>query len=128
MKVDSLRRLTALGVALFAIDAGAQAVVEQTVEQKKVEQNVTTTTLTSSGIIDAFGPETLVVRIPASAVPVSFLYTEATTYVDESGKQVAIENVRPGLSATIYSKKAGERLVATRVVVARAVSPDPFPD
>jgi hypothetical protein len=128
MKFSVLGRFTALGVALLGIDAPAQAVIEQTVEQKKVEQNVTTTTLTSSGIISAFGPDTLVVKTPASAESVRFFYTQATTYVDESGKQVAIENVRPGLLATIYSKKFGDQLVATRVVVARAVPADPFPD
>jgi hypothetical protein len=119
--------LTVLGVALFAMGSLAQAVGQTTVKET-VEQKVTKTTMTSSGTISAFGPSSFVLRTTTSADPIRYAYTKATTYVDERGKQVAIENVRPGLRVTVYSDKSGNEMVATRVVVARAVPADQFHD
>ena len=123
-----LGRLTVLGVALFAMDAVAQAVVEKKTVEETVEQGVKTTTVTSSGVISDFGPSTFVVKTPTSEDPLCFAYNEATTYVDESGKEVAIANARAGLPVTVYSDKFGDQRVATRVVVTRAVHADPFHD
>ena len=127
-------------VLLLATDAGAQAVVlktgtqtpAQTVIEKTVtaadELSVTITTMTSSGTISEFGPGSLVVRAKTSGDPVRYAYTDETIYVDEHGKAVSIEKLRAGLPVTVYSDKAGNEMVATRVVATRAVHPDPFHD
>ena len=65
-------------------------------------------------------------KTTTSEIPIRYAYTRATTYVDASGKAVSIENVRASLPVTVYAEKSGDEMVATRVVVTRAVHPDPY--
>jgi len=113
--IRNLGRLSLLGEMLFATDALAQSAVKET---------TTTTTTTSSGVISQFGPGTIVVKTTTSTDPVSYTYTKTTTYVDETGKPVSIETVKAGLPVTVYYDKAGSKMVATRVVVTKAVLAD----
>lgn len=126
-----LGRLGLLGVLVFATNAVAQAGVEETLKgsaEQTVTTTTTTTTMTSSGTVSEFSPGTLVVKTTTSEDPIRYAYTRSTTFVDESGKVVSIENVRAGLPVTVYSEKSGGELVATRVVATRAVHPDPYHD
>ena len=118
--IRNLGRLGLLSVVLFATDALAQPVVKETIKE-------TTTTTTSSGTISQFGPGTIVAKTTTSADPVSYSYTKTTTYVDETGKPVSIETVKTGLPVTIYYDKSGNKMVATKVVVTKAVMADPHP-
>ncbi|HEY8155160.1 MAG TPA: hypothetical protein VII72_13620 [Myxococcota bacterium] len=111
--IRNLGRLTLFGVMLVATDAIAQSAVKET--------TTTTTTTSSSGTISEFGPGTIVVRTTTSSDPISYSYTKTTTYVDEAGKPVSIETVKAGLPVTVYYDKAGNKMVATRVVVTKAV-------
>jgi len=118
--IRNLGRLSLLSVMLFATDAIAQPAVKET-----IKETTTTTTTTSSGTISQFGPSTIVVKTTTSADPVSYSYTKTTTYVDESGKPVSIETVKVGLPVTVYYDKSGNKMVATKVVVTKAVLADP---
>jgi len=118
--IRNLGRLSLLSVMLFATDALAQPAVKET-----VKETTTTTTTTSSGTISQFGPATIVVKTTTSADPVSYSYTKTTTYVDENGKPVSIETVKAGLPVTVYYDKSGNKMVATKVVVTKAVLADP---
>jgi polyisoprenoid-binding protein YceI len=110
--IQNLVRLTSLSVMLFATSAYAQPTVKET-------------TTTSSGTISQFGPESIVVKTTTSTDPISYSYTKTTTYVDEKGNPVSIETVQAGLPVTIYYDKAGNKMVATKVVVTKAVLADP---
>jgi len=89
----------------------------------------TVTTTTSSGTIDQFSPDTLVVRSTTAANPVSYTYSKTTTYVDENGNPVSMETVRSGLPVTVYYDSEDGRMVANKVVVRKSttttVTPNP---
>ena len=80
-----------------------------------------TTTTTSAGTISEFGPETIVIRSETSPEPVRYTYSKTTTYVDETGAPVSIETVKSGLPVTVHYVKVGDRMVASRVIVRKAV-------
>ena len=115
----NLGGIASLGVILFASDAIAQSVVK--------ESTTTTTTTSSSGTISELGPGAIVVKTTTSGNPETYSYTKTTTYVDEAGKPVSIETVKSGLPVTIYYDKSGNKMVATKVVVTKAVMVDPHP-
>jgi hypothetical protein len=81
----------------------------------------TTTTTTSAGTISEFGPETIIVRSETSPEPVRYSYSKTTTYVDETGAPVSIETVKSGLPVTVYYTKVGDTMVASKVIVRKAV-------
>lgn len=81
---------------------------------------VETTTTTSAGTITDFGTGRMIIKTEASPAPLNYLYSETTTYVDESGVPVAIETVKSGLPVTVYYTKVGDTLTATKVVVRKA--------
>ncbi len=90
-----------------------------TFAQTAVQQ--TTTTTTSAGTISEFGPETIIIRSEASPEPIRYSYSKTTTYVDETGAPVSIETVKSGLPVTVYYMKVGDRMVASKVIVRKAV-------
>ena len=84
----------------------------------------TTTTATQSvGTISEFGPETIVIRSETSPEPIRYSYSKTTTYVDETGAPVSIETVKSGLPVTVHYSRVGDQMVASRVIVRRAVVP-----
>jgi hypothetical protein len=115
--IRNLGGVTLLGVMLLATDALAQSAVKET---------TTTTTTTSTGTISQFGPGTIVVKTTTSSDPISYSYTKTTTYVDEAGRPVSVETVTAGLPVTVYYDRDGNKMVATKVVVTRAVPADPY--
>jgi hypothetical protein len=114
---NTLRNMTCLsflGVMLFTANTIAQTTADST-----------TTTTTSAGTISQFSPDALVVKTTTSADPVSYSYTKTTTYVDENGNPVSSETVKSGLPVTVYYDQDGTKMVATKVVVRKAVLSDP---
>ncbi len=91
-----------------------------TLAQTAVKETTTTTT-TTAGTISEFGPETIIVRSETAPEPIRYSYTKTTTYVDETGAPVSIETVKSGLPVTVYYTKVGDRMVASKVIVRRAV-------
>lgn len=81
----------------------------------------TTTTTTTVGTISEFGPETIIIRSETSPEPVRYSYSKTTTYVDETGAPVSIETVKSGLPVTVYYVKVGDKMVASKVIVRKAV-------
>jgi hypothetical protein len=81
----------------------------------------TVTTVTSAGTISQFGPETIAIRADTSSEPVSYSYSKSTTYVDETGAPVSIETVTSGLPVTVFYIKEGDKMVASKVIVRKAV-------
>ena len=86
------------------------------------EAVTTTTTTNSAGTISEFSPQEITVRTDSTEQPVHYTYTKSTTYVDESGNPVSMETVKSGLPVTVYYEKSGDDLVASKVVVRRAVN------
>ena len=80
------------------------------------------TTTTSAGTISEFSPDSIVVRSETVADPIRYSYTKSTTYVDETGAPVAVETVKSCLPVTVYYIKEGDRMIANKVVVRRAVT------
>ena len=81
----------------------------------------TTTTTTTAGTISEFGPETIIIRSETAPEPIRYSYTKTTTYVDEAGAPVSIETVKSGLPVTVYYIKVGDKMVASKVIVRKAV-------
>jgi hypothetical protein len=81
----------------------------------------TTSTTTSAGTISEFGPETIIIRTETSPEPVRYSFSKTTTYVDETGAPVSIETVKSGLPVTVYYVKVGDKMVASKVIVRKAV-------
>jgi hypothetical protein len=79
----------------------------------------TTTTTTSAGLVSEIAPDALVIRTESSSVPIRYLSSATTTYVDETGAPVSRELVASGLPVTVEYVRDGERLLAQRVVVRR---------
>lgn len=105
---------TFLGVMLITANASlvAQTAVEST----------TSSTTTSAGTISEFSPETIVIKTEASPEPVRYNYTKTTTYVDETGAPVSMAIVKSGLPVTVYYVRDGDRMVASKVIVRKAVT------
>jgi len=81
----------------------------------------TQTIITSEGTVSEFGPQTIFLRSEPAATPVAYTYSKTTTYVDEAGNPVAVTTVKSGLPVTVYYNKVGDTLLATKVVVRKAV-------
>ena len=113
MKQNHRKLASAALLGLMLITANialAQTVVKET-----------TSTTTSAGTISEFGPETIIIRSETSPEPIRYSYSKTTTYVDETGAPVSIETVKSGLPVTVHYVKVGDRLVASRVIVRKAV-------
>ncbi len=102
--------------ALFSILLAATA---STFAQTAVE--TTTTTTNTPGVISEFGPDVLVIKSETATAPIRYTYTTKTIYVDEAGAPVTMTTVKSGLPVTVYYTKDGDKMVASRVVVRKAV-------
>lgn len=90
-------------------------------------QSSAVTTITSEGTVSEFGPQSLYIQSATATTPVAYTYSKTTTYVDEAGSPVAMTTVKSGLPVTVYYSKVGDTLVASKVVVRKAVvAPSPL--
>ena len=89
----------------------------------KAQTAVESTTTTSAGTISTFSPDAIAIRTTTTAEPVSYAYTKKTTYVDETGAPVSMELVKSGLPVTVYYTRDGDRMIASKVIVRRVVTP-----
>ena len=88
--------------------------------------SVDSATITPSlGVVNEFTPDVISVRTEAAPAPVVYHYTKTTTYVDENGVPVSVETVKSGLPVTVYYTKEGDALVASKVIVRKAVATVP---
>jgi hypothetical protein len=82
---------------------------------------VTTAPISSMGTITEFSPEKFLIKTDQGTAPVSYGYTKTTTYVDETGAPVSITTVKTGVPVTVYYTKSGDKFVASKVIVRKAV-------
>ncbi|MDD5200081.1 MAG: hypothetical protein PHC88_09785 [Terrimicrobiaceae bacterium] len=95
--------------------------------QTQTALETVTSTASSMGTISEFSPDTVSIRSDATTPPVSYRYTKSTTYVDETGAPVSIETVRSGTPVTVYYVKDADGMVASKIIVRRAVSTPAVP-
>jgi hypothetical protein len=108
--------IKSFGAILFTASLiPATNALAQTVEE------TTTTTTTSAGTVSEFGPTEFVIKTETSTDPLHYTYTKTTTYVDENGEPVSVKTVKSGLPVTVYYTKVGDQLVASKVIVRKAV-------
>ena len=117
-----------LPVTVYYIKVGDKMVASKVIVRKALareaplgEEKTTTTTTTTAGTISEFGPETIIVRSETSPEPIRYSYSKTTTYVDETGAPVSIETVKSGLPVTVHYTKVGDRMMASKVIVRKAV-------
>jgi hypothetical protein len=109
---------------MFGLVALAQTVVVDPTAAPSVTATTTSATV-AEGTISEFGPTAIVVRSTTAAAPTRYVYRKTTTYVDEAGAPVSIETVKSGLPVTVHYIREGNDMIASRVVVHRAVQPAP---
>lgn len=80
------------------------------------------TTVYAEGVISDYGPEALVISPGAAASPLRYSATPDTIYVDEYGTPVSTSVIRSGVPVTVYYDRAGDGMVASRVVVRKAAT------
>lgn len=85
---------------------------------------VRTTTTRNLGTISEFGPDEMVIHSETAPDPIRYGFTKTTRYVDEDGVPVTIEQVKTGMPVTVEYSRVGDRLVASRVIVRRTVTPN----
>ena len=115
------KTLTLCGLTILSLALSAPSVLAEDV-QKKTTTTTTTTTTQSSGTVSEFGPDSITIRTSPSASPVSYEFTETTTYVDEAGNPVTVETVKSGAPVTVFYSKDGEKMVASKVVVKKTTT------
>jgi hypothetical protein len=113
--------LTSASLILALMPARPSLAQETTVREKSItvpaEGISEATTTTTTGTINDFGRERIVVHTESSPVPVAYTCSKTTTYVDEAGAPVPVETVKSGLPVIIHFAKEGDTLVARKVVV-----------
>jgi hypothetical protein len=111
--------LTAVTVISLTLPGIAQETKRETVRETTEDASGkrTTSETTTTGTINEFGENRIVVRTETSADPITYSFTKSTTYVDEAGAPVSIETVKSGLPVTIHYAREGDGLVARKVVV-----------
>jgi hypothetical protein len=116
MKAFHMNACSAIAALLLFSGAGLPA---QTVVAER--------TTTYSGTVSEYEPvrQTLIIRSDASA-PITHHVTQATSIVDESGAPVRSETIATGVPVVVHSVREGDRRIASRIVVKRAVeAPSP---
>ena len=82
-----------------------------------------TSTLSGSGTITAYTPgsDYITFRTETSTAPVKYYYTKKTVLVDPSGRTVEWTALKPDMPATYTYVKEGDRMVVTKVTLARPI-------
>lgn len=92
---------------------------------KAVEMGSAKSAMTTNGFITEIRPDTLMVRSDVSVEPIQYRFTRSTNYVDDSGATLARDSIRAGLPVTVYFRKDGGRMMASKVVVHRGPMLEP---
>ena len=110
---------------ILVVSAAMVGLTLGTISEVRAQATVVQTTTTRDvGTISEFSPDTIVIRPDKSEKPIRYVYSNATTYVDEAGAPVPVTTVKTGVPVTVEYERTGDRLVARRVVVRRTVTPD----
>ena len=114
MKITFLKKHTAILtgaiVCAFCATLSAETVVTQT------------KTVTADGTITTFEPKSFVIRSEAGPAPLTYTYGKTIQYVDESGRVITRETIKPGAAVTVHYVREGDQMVADRVVVRKTTT------
>jgi len=120
-----------LPVTVYYTKTGDSLVATKVMVRKVVTapanpSETTETTTTSAGTISEFGPGRIIIRTTTSPDPLRYTYSKTTTYVDEAGQPVSIKTVKSGLPVTVHYTKVGNSMIASKVIVRKAVTAPAF--
>ena len=76
---------------------------------------------TAQGFISDIGPDGFLVRSGQETPPLRCTITEKTAWVNEEGKPVIVTAVQSNQPVTVYCIKSGDQLIASKIVVKRAL-------
>jgi len=109
-------------VVLKTLKSGQPVMIYYTQEGDRLVASrvVTSKSPVYMGTVTEYSPDKILVRSAATAEPVSYAYTKTTTYVDENGSPISIQQIS-GKPVTVYYTREGDRLVASRVIVRNRV-------
>lgn len=125
MKQTRLMKILATGMAC-AVAASAFAQTSSTTTTTSAGGNAvstSTTDLSGAGTITAYTPgsDYISFRSETTTTPVKYYYTKKTVLVDPDGKVVEWTALRPDMPVTYTYVKEGDRMVVTRVTLAKPV-------
>jgi hypothetical protein len=88
------------------------------------ESTTSTSTLNGSGTITAYTPgsDYIMFRTESSTTPVKYYYTKKTVLVDPEGRTVEWTALRPDMPVTYTYTKEGDRMVVSKVTLAKPLS------
>ena len=129
MKQTRLMKMLAGGVAgVLAVSTAFAQTSSTTTTTTGGAAGVSTSTSTSevsgSGTITTYTPgsDYISFRTETSTAPVKYYYTKKTVLVDPEGKTVEWSALRPDMPVTYSYVKEGDRMVVTKVTLAKPVS------
>jgi hypothetical protein len=88
------------------------------------ESTTSTSTLNGSGTITAYTPgsDYIMFRTESNTTPVRYYYTKKTVLVDPEGRTVEWSALKPDMPVTYTYTKEGDRMVVTKVTLAKPLS------
>jgi len=127
MKQTRLMKMLAAGVACaMAVSTVFAQTSSTTTTTTAGATGVTTSTseVSGSGVITTYTPgsDYISFRTETSTEPVRYYYTKKTVLVDPEGRTVEWSALRPDMPVTYSYVKEGDRMVVTKVTLARPVT------
>jgi len=128
MKQTRLMKMLAAGMACAMAVSTVFAQTSSTTTTTAGSTGVTTSTSTSevsgSGVVTAYTPgsDYISFRTETSTEPVKYYYTKKTVLVDPEGRIVEWSALRPDMPVTYSYVKEGDRMVVTKVTLAKPVT------
>jgi len=126
MKQTRLMKMLAAGVACAMAVSTVFAQTSSTTTTTAGATGVTTSTseVSGSGVITTYTPgsDYISFRTETSAEPVRYYYTKKTVLIDPEGRTVEWSALRPDMPVTYSYVKEGDRMVVTKVTLAKPVT------
>ena len=127
MKQTRLMKMLAAGmacaVAVSTIFAQTSSTTTTTAGSTGVTTSTSTSEVSGSGVVTAYTPgsDYISFRTETSTEPVKYYYTKKTVLVDPEGRIVEWSALRPDMPVTYTYVKEGDRMVVTKVTLAKPV-------
>jgi hypothetical protein len=127
MKQTRLMKMLAAGVACaMAVSTVFAQTSSTTTTTTAGASGVTTSTseVSGSGVVTTYTPgsDYITFRTETSTEPVRYYYTKKTVLVDPEGRTVEWSALRPDMPVTYSYVKEGDRMVVTKVTLAKPVT------
>jgi len=114
----------ACAMAVSTVFAQTSSTTTTTAGAAGVSTSTTTSELNGSGVVTTYTPgsDYISFRTETSTEPVKYYYTKKTVLVDPEGRTVEWSVLRPDMPVTYSYVKEGDRMVVTKVTLARPVT------